>query len=58
MREWEWEGMEINILLREGKGMFLYNTMRMGWELEYDHGNGSEWDRKVILAHLYLRSIK
>ena len=32
MREWEWEGMEINILLREGMGMLSYITMRMGWE--------------------------
>ena len=42
MREWEWEGMGINILLREGLGMFLYTTMKIGWE--YDYGNGSEWD--------------
>ena len=40
----EWEGMEINILLREGMEMFLYTTMGMGWKSEYDHGNGREWD--------------
>ena len=40
MREWEWEGMEINILLWEG--MFLHNNMRIGWEWEYGRGNGGE----------------
>ena len=32
MLEWEWERM----------GTFLYATTRMGWEWEYDHGNGIE----------------
>ena len=41
--------MGINILLREGKRMFLYTTMGMGWEWEYGHGNGIE---KAIPAHL------
>ena len=38
--------MGINILLREGMGMFLYTTMGMGWKWEYGNGNGREWDRK------------
>ena len=38
--------MRINILCREGMGMFLYTTMRMGWEWENGHGNGRKWDRK------------
>ena len=38
--------MGINILLREGVGMFLYTTMGIGWEWEYGHGNGRKWDRK------------
>ena len=47
MREWEWEGMGIKILLREGMGMLVYygngNTvMEM-------RGNGI---KKVIPAHL------
>ena len=37
--------MGIYILSREGMGMFL-NTMGMGREWEYDHGNEREWDRK------------
>ena len=37
--------MGINISLREGMGMLLYITMRMGCEWEYGHGNGREWDR-------------
>ena len=32
MREWEFEGMGLNILLREGMGMLLYTTMEMRWE--------------------------
>ena len=46
MREWEWEGMGINILLREGVGMFLCTTIGMGWKWEYGHDNRREWDRK------------
>ena len=41
--------MGINILLREGMGMFLFTAMGMGWE--YGHGNGI---KKVIPAHLWL----
>ena len=26
--------------------MFSYTTVVMGWEWEYGHGNGEEWDRK------------
>ena len=40
------EGMEINILIQEGMGMFLYATTGMGWEWKYRYGNGREWDRK------------
>ena len=29
-------GMGINILLREGMGLFLYNTMGMGWECNFN----------------------
>ena len=43
MQEWEWEKMRINIILREGMGMFLYTTLRMG-------GNGIE---KFISAYLH-----
>ena len=35
MRAWEWEGMGINTLLREGIGMFLFTIMGTGirsWE--------------------------
>ena len=49
-RVWEWEGMEINTLLREGMEMLVYSTMEMGWEWKYGHGNGIE---KLIPAHLY-----
>ena len=49
MRKWEWEGMGINILLREGMVMFVYTTMGINErEWEYGHGNGIE---KVIYAH-------
>ena len=38
--------MGIDILLREGMGMYIYTIMGMGWEWKYCHGNGREWDRK------------
>ena len=41
--------MGINILLREGMGMFVYITMEIGWEWKYGHWNGIE---KVIPAQL------
>ena len=53
MREWEREGMRINILLREGMGMFLYyygNGMEIGirsWEWE---GMESNLSRTSLLA--------
>ena len=43
MREWEWEGMGINILLRDEMDIFLYTTI---WEWEYGHRKGREWNRK------------
>ena len=46
MREWEWEIMGTNILLRKGIVMFLYTTMGMRWEWEYGHRNREEWNRK------------
>ena len=38
-------GMNIDILLREAMGIFLFTIMGMGWEREYG-GKGREWDRK------------
>ena len=46
MQEWEWEGIEINVLLQEIMGMFEYTTMGMGWEWKYGHENERKWDRK------------
>ena len=42
----------MNILLREGLGIFLYTTMGMGSEWEYVHGNGRNEIEKVVSAHL------
>ena len=41
--------MGINILLREGMGIFVNTNMVMGWKWEYGRGNGREWDRKKII---------
>ena len=46
MQEWEWEGIEINVLLQEIMGMFEYTTMGMGWEWKYGNENERKWDRK------------
>ena len=47
----EWERMGINILLREGMGMF-FTTMGTEWEWEYRHGNGKEKEQKNHSKHL------
>ena len=44
--------MEINILLREGMGMFLYTTMGMGWEWEYSYGNVEGIESKKSFLHV------
>ena len=55
MRKWEWEGMGINILLREG--IFLYATMGMGLECDGNEnlimGKRGNRIEKVIPAHLW-----